>query len=193
MSLPATDTFSGSGALDASWTNAFGGSGFLQTSGAARSQAAGSNAAYWNADAFSDDQYSSIVVGTGGLDHYAMARASGAGVIFAAYLFGSTGMYRLVGGGSFTQISAVASGAVTTDTVRLEVSGSTLRGYKNGVQVGTDISDGTFTSGASGIFAFNSNNDIDSWEGGNLGGGGSILPLVACDMANMADMRGMRG
>lgn len=56
------------------------------------------------------------------------------------------------------------------DILRLEVSGSTLRVLRNGVQLGADITDSTYASGSAGIAYENTltAGALDNWSGGSL-------------------------
>jgi hypothetical protein len=77
-----------------------------------------------------------------------------------------------IAGGSATVLQSTAVTADVGDTLRIEVQGSTVRAYKNGVQVGSDQSDATYASGGGpgiegGYAGFDG---FDDFAGGDLGG-----------------------
>ena len=139
-------------------------------------------ASYWNATTFPNDQYSQAkitVTGTGG---------GGAGLGLGVRMSGTVGnatYYRLVidhassnnielsriVGGAFTQLWLRTQAFTNGDTLRLEVSGSTLTAKLNGTAIGTTYTDASpIASGRAGI-AFSSSETaatLDDWEGGDL-------------------------
>ncbi|MGE5392909.1 MAG: hypothetical protein ACM3NH_04150, partial [Candidatus Saccharibacteria bacterium] len=60
------------------------------------------------------------------------------------------------------------------DTIEIRAQGSTIKLYKNGAQIGSDIVDTTYATGNVGIASYNSafygSSRLDSWEGGPLSG-----------------------
>lgn len=74
-----------------------------------------------------------------------------------------------------TTIGDFANNMTEADVLRLEIEGTTLRVYKNGVQIGTDITDATYASGSTGLMQRSSlvvADQYDDFETGSLGGGG---------------------
>jgi hypothetical protein len=169
MALPATDDFAGSGALSANWTAQL--NSIARSSGVALGQTGAANStAFWNADAFANDQYSQCVMtaafsgigvrmaGTGGgADGYFMVGVSSA----------PAALYRL-DNGVFTFLQTVGA-TVNGDTLKLTIESTTLKAYINGVQTGTDQVDATYASGSAGILCFDTTGAVDNWEGGNVG------------------------
>lgn len=101
--------------------------------------------------------------------------------------------YRLMGNGSGYQLwksitgsfTSVTSGTGTTfangDVLRLEVQGTTLRMFKNGVQFGGDQTDASIATGHAGM-AYSSTESstagVDNFEGGDLTGGGGGTGII---------------
>jgi hypothetical protein len=73
--------------------------------------------------------------------------------------------------GAFTGIWTRTQAFTDGDTLRLEVQGTTLRAYLNGVQIGADTTDSSIASGATGI-AYSSLTSattlVDDFEGGDF-------------------------
>lgn len=188
MSLPAQEPFTGTGALSGSWTQV----GFsAQTLARNTNQGKATAAdglhdilAFWNADAFANDQYAQAVYVSGGAlgtnYAYLVVRGSGTGNAFVGYLFFTdstsgldhTGIIRYGANETPTTISTITTTVANGDLLRVEVSGTTLTAKKNGAIVGT-VTDATIASGSAGAGVFNTagagnNVLIDDWEGGNL-------------------------
>ena len=72
--------------------------------------------------------------------------------------------------GTLTTLSSNVGSAVTGDTVRLTVSGTTLNVYKNGVRVIGPVTDSSIASGQVGIFdtGTTNTNGFSAWTGGSL-------------------------
>ena len=191
MALPASDSFTGSAnaALSASWTTTTGlAAPMLNALGTgARTNAVTSDSgAWWNADAFADDQYAEIVVqacitDTNRCVGAAVRVAADANTFYAAICRGPTGanataaIRKAVGGSTAT----LASGTRTInvgDTLRCEVTGAnpaTIKLLVNGTQQLSTTDSDIDGGGAAGIFVFvdigaTSDAVIDSWTGGNL-------------------------
>lgn len=72
--------------------------------------------------------------------------------------------------GAFTQIWQRTKAITDGDVIRLEVIGTTLRAYINGVQLGADSTDASIATGAAGM-GYSSTTTaatLDNWEGGSL-------------------------
>lgn len=84
---------------------------------------------------------------------------------------------------AFTQITQRTQAFSDGDMLRLEASGTTLRVFRNGVQLGADITDANIASGSPGV-AYNSTitaGTLDDWEGGDItapGVGGTSKMLM---------------
>lgn len=176
MSLPATDAFTGTDGTaltthSASWTEMFPGSGGCSLSGNKVTGAFGA-AAFWNADTFNNDQYSQTVVDSSSRCG-PLVRGRQAGDATHDYyvalddlvVSGATILQACVNGSRTTIVSLASVPA--GHTCRLEVQGTTLRVYDNGVQVGTDQTDSNIADGSAGVCCAVSGTQ-DTWEGGNL-------------------------
>lgn len=189
MALPATDAFTGTSGTalqtnNASWSiNS--GSFVIQGNAVTPTGAGVECLARWNADTFSNDQYSQCVaaiLATGGVQAGVAVRVStsGAATGYGAYWDNTTAYIWKNVAGTWTQLGATVSPPAAGQVVRLEVSGTTLTLKYNGVTQATRT-DGDITSGAAGLSGYSSGGSgyLDDWEGGNLGGGGSIARLAA--------------
>jgi hypothetical protein len=176
MALPATDDFNRANAatLGANWTDQ--NAGMSVSSNKAVPTGGAFSQAYWNADIFDDDQYSQAVLGEIGFASSAqyvgaLVRASGAAsnndyMLYADFSDVYLGKWVAA---AFSLITTFSGQSTVGATYRLEVEGTTLRGYKNGVQLGTDQTDSALSSGSAGVMGFNSGTArMDDWEGGNL-------------------------
>lgn len=74
--------------------------------------------------------------------------------------------------GAHTVIREMATTFANGDTCKLEVTGTTLKVYKNGAQVGTDISDSDLASGQPGfkIYSVAGTARVDDFDAADLGG-----------------------
>ena len=133
----------------------------------------------WSAEGVPDNQYSSVVMLTSDMSSYTMfgpvVRAQVSG--FSGYAFRREGdfiyrMYKIVSG-SWTQLGSVFynPSEVSGDVLRLEIVGSTLKAFINGVLKRT-ASDSTYASGSPGIYIYQVGTSPvfygDDWEGGAI-------------------------
>jgi hypothetical protein len=180
VALPATEAFTGANdtALNvhsASWAH---NSGLLeiQSNGCAPDATGVECGARWTADAFANDQYSQCVLAAKsgstaeavgpGVRH----AAAGTGTYYGYYQDGgSTGYCFKMVAGTWTQLGATFGSAAAGVTLKLEVQGTTLTVYHNGVSQGTRT-DSAIASGVGGITGFGSSTGMraDIWEAGNL-------------------------
>lgn len=140
--------------------------------------------AMWGADSFSDDQFAEATVA--GLD--GTGAGTGIGLLLRADI--SNTFYRIFtnagstdnvtidwfDNGSFGSVLATRSSQFTDgDVLRAEAEGTTLRVYKNGVQLGADITDSSITTnggvGLSYSSALQPGATLDGWSGGDLSAG----------------------
>lgn len=186
----ASDDFNRADATDlgANWTNQNASSMDI-VSNQAKTTADASEAAYY-VGTFPDNQYSQVTtasVGAGALMGPTV-RASGVVpnnnyyVIIAFPSGAGQGIYKIVNNSS-SLLQSVSFNIVASDVLKLTVSGSTIKAYKNGAQQGTDQSDSSHASGNPGMFN-NQNAAIeaafDDWSGGGLG-------LTAVPIADISD------
>lgn len=198
MSLPATEPFTGTGALSASWTQVgFSAQTLARSSDVGKATAADSAhdvEAYWTGDTFSNDQYSQVTVSAGltsGLAFaQALVRASGTGSGSAKfYLFatdggsgsGHTSITKVTAGETYTTLQNITTTFANGNQLKISVNGTTIRAFKNGTQVGTDQTDSAIASGSAGCGVYNfGGNDIklDDWEGGNLSSSDTLMAQI---------------
>jgi hypothetical protein len=73
--------------------------------------------------------------------------------------------------GSYTLITTRVQAFSANDILRVEVQGTTLRVYRNGVQLGADITDSGRATGSAGImYSSGAIGTIDNFEGGDFAG-----------------------
>lgn len=75
---------------------------------------------------------------------------------------------------TYTMLSQRTQAWTDGDILRLEAQGSTLRVYRNGTQMGADITDSSISVGAAGVAhgASFATGFGDNWEGGDIAAGG---------------------
>jgi hypothetical protein len=195
MALPATENFTGTaGNLSASWTQQRTTRRVQRNgSGLGTQDAIDANDvnAFWNADAFANDQYSQIVpvgFGSGAMGVTVRAANTGDSAWDAYELYtdglsgaGHTELAVIVNGAS-TVLRSFATTVATGNTIKLDAVGTTLTAYKNGVSLGTQT-DSTYGSGSAGINSFwgtGAAPTFDNWEAGNVGTTAAAgMPTVA--------------
>jgi hypothetical protein len=181
MALPATDTFTGTNgaAINTSnWTTLLG--GFSINSNRAKGQAGADSLAFWDADTFADDQYAEVeYTNDSGYWGGPVVRAAATRGYWARTENSTTiTLYRIDSAVSFNLLQTMGSLTIANgDVIRIEAEGSTIRVYQNGVQVGTDQSDATYSSGSGGIATYTDGAWLDNFEAGNLGGGGGGIAV----------------
>lgn len=185
MTLPATDTFTVSSdqaltTYSASWTYNNGAFTVLAASDDVKSiTSLTETAAHWNADSFNNDQYSqgtkrgttSNCIGVAVRCHASSA------IWYGYYTDGGTQWLYKNNGATWTQLSTSTTDVADGDTLRLEVSGTTLTARLNGSTTNAPASqtDSAIASGYAGLCGYdNSTPRIDDWEGGNLSTGATI-------------------
>jgi hypothetical protein len=177
VSLPASDNFNRADAnpIGGNWTTVPGANPFQILGQKAQGTVANvSNASYWNADAFADDQWSQLT-------HVVRETNSGAGPIVRAqadantfYLFAAISSvsryYRCVGG-SMTQLGSNAGNTWEGVPLKLEVVGDVLTGYIDGAAQSTRTDSNIPGGGAAGMRAYGTAHKLDDWSGGNMATG----------------------
>lgn len=142
--------------------------------------------AYWNADAFNDDQYSQAVVTVGTNGYIGVAvRLSGTTGSQNGYgvslevAAGGCDIYKWVSGTR----STIGSCSVTWTnghTLRISVTGSSITVTDNGSTIGT-ATDSAVTTGDPGLLGYSDTGSLmTNWQGDNVGGGGgpTINPAI---------------
>lgn len=137
---------------------------------------------------FDDDQSSTITVGSitafyfiGVVVRYA---STGGGVGYMAFYDTDNGRFTVVryaaGAVAATLRITTSFSMVATDTLTLSITGTTLKGFKNGVQIGADIvvtGADIVTGGQPGISGFETGGSfISAWQGVDASGGASGNP-----------------
>lgn len=157
---------------------------------------------YTPADSIADDQAVEFTVASGAVDDYlALLRHDGnaSATTYRFQISGGVVVLRIINAGAPGSTLASGGSVVAGDVVRYEAIGATtLNAYVNGSLAFTYDASGDSPLLTSGAVSVQFDRTIDGagdsfkvYE--DAGGGGSILPLVAVDMRNMADMGGMRG
>ena len=186
-----TDDFNrADGAMGANWTTFAEGGGVTaptilsnQLVGNVPSSS-GESGALWNANTFANDQFAEFTVGTTALasskwmglitravdiDHYYLLIYFNNGGTPTLWIFAKTANNTYTSGASTSIGSFLSPG----DVVRMEVSGTVVTGYVNGVsKVGWNDTSNTYPSGTTGVTFFDNSTggSVDSWSGGDLGG-----------------------
>ncbi|OGJ01436.1 hypothetical protein A3G53_03110 [Candidatus Nomurabacteria bacterium RIFCSPLOWO2_12_FULL_44_11] len=177
LTVPATDNFDRADAtsLGSNWTQIGGANGI--SGNKVRTNASGfqSDVAFWKANSFNADQYAQINITN---PQYAgilgpVVRGGGTwGQLTEKFYVYSC---RDSSGSVFKRVNGVETtlanlpGCASGDVLRLEISGSTLKAFKNGVQQGGNIIDTSIVSGSAGLYFYNAVTSAraDNWEGGN--------------------------
>lgn len=178
----ASDNFNraNAGTLGANWTAITDGMQVVSNTARPNGTGAATNhqISWYNATAFTGDHYSEVLIDSslgniGGVVVRAQAGGSSYALLCRPGLNTTLiGIFDNVGG--FTTLQDMGTAAVTGRTQRLWISGSTLRWYEDGVQIGSDVTDGTITGGQPGVFGRNDNVLIlDDWAAADIGGGGN--------------------
>jgi hypothetical protein len=193
MALPATDNFNRgpAGTGGANWTDQFGGITIPVTNTIKGTTAGDYNLALWNADVFSNDQYSQAKYLGGAFAGVGVRHSGSAGSRNAYYLLcnqaGATRLTKVVAG---TLTDLIAPGSVpdpaTNDIIKISVVGTLITVYINGVSQGS-ANDSSLTSGSAGVLFYDTNAELDDWEGGNAGGG-AVLTGTAIGGITEADV-----
>lgn len=190
MSILATDNFNrADGGLGANWTTVTGEGSPAIVSNVVQTGATGTDSlAYYNAATWPNDQYSAVKLVTAatafcgngpvvraaaGADTYYQLEGNFAGSGPAA---GLRLLKRVAGTG--TQLVQNSYAWSAGDTARLEIIGTTLTGYINGVSRIT-ATDAALASGNAGLIVYVDSGltllaKIDDFEGGDFGGGAIV-------------------
>lgn len=184
----ATDNFNraNESPMAGNWTNVQGEFDLVSNAAQPQSLAVDSGARY-NAITWPDDHYSQAKLtinntGGGGVGIGLLVRCSTSAVTFYRLAIDHAGASNMEIGrtvaSAFTSLSVQTAGAWTDgDTWKFTASGTgatvTLQVYKNGVQVGTDVTDSSanrLLTGQGGIFYSSAatSASLDDWDGGSL-------------------------
>lgn len=123
-----------------------------------------------------DDQWCEVVVPdvSGDYDCSCVLRSgSGTGTVWSFWIGGAGGSVDQMGTGAFGSNIATRDPTLALGNgdyvMRLEAQGTTWKCYKNGVQVGGDVTSGYATTGKPGFFSYDSAGPFTAWTGGRFG------------------------
>ncbi len=189
MALPASDTFTrADGALGANWTGVATGTGNL---GIVSFDAVRTDGPYgisfWNADVFSNDHYSEIIVTADNYPAPAVRLSAGGGgngyMAILNSISSKVAFFKLVAG-EFILINDLEYEIPATGPVaRLTVSGTTLTLSVNGTDV-QSVTDAAVASGSAGM-VIESDGAIGAWSGDNLAPSGTLNTLFGVALASV--------
>lgn len=167
----ASDDFNraNSGDLGANWTTNEGGGPALSGNAAVGADG-GYGSDFYNAVSFTADHLSQITK-IGADDYVAPAVRMTSGRNWYAY-FSHGEIQSNIGGSTGGISSASAYGA--GDVAKLEISGSTLSWYVNGVLDGSFF-DPSLSTGQPGVATFDTSGTLDDWSGADLGAAATIV------------------
>jgi hypothetical protein len=123
-----------------------------------------------------------------GIGPAARCAASSAVTYYAYVLFGGDAAYlvEITAGGENILDTGAAISANTNYTLRLEVEGTTIRGYRNGT-LDVSVTDASLSSGAPGIMAYGGGDAgtyITTWTATDLASGTTYTQAVAGSLAS---------
>jgi len=192
MAILATDNFNRANAnpIGSPWTTASGESAMQIVSNACTpSSTAADCGAYHSTITWPNDQYSKAklsVSGTAGSQAGAVLKvrqASGARTCYQLEVDHAATLNVCISkvvAGAFTSLTGfpVTQAWTDGDTWEIRAVGTTLKVFRNGVQVGPTATDNAIASGSAGIgySSVETSCTIDDWEGGDFSGG--LAPLL---------------
>ncbi len=170
------------GALGSNWSSSGGAAAYTIVSNtAASSNAEVEEAVWWNATTFAADHFAEVTITTVSANAFIgpAVRISSGGNYYGFYGDNSARYLIRVVGGTWTSLATTGTGFANGNVVRLEVEGTTLRAYINGV-LWTSTTDSNLSSGSAGITSWANNADgrLDDFTAADLGGGGAATSLV---------------
>lgn len=171
LALPASDNFNRADSNPISGGNWTGVVNNLQiTTNIAYGNTFAYALAYWSADAFNADHYSQVKLATSPSDGGPAVRVSAGpnSYHFDLKAGNNCNMVKLVAG-SFTNLQTGLTSPANGDTCYIEVVGTTIKVKINGVQVGTDQTDSSLSSGSAGIFDYDQAGGSDDFLADNIG------------------------
>ena len=186
MTLPVSDNFNRTNANPAggNWTPAT--TNVIQILSNRLVGVSGFGFSYWNADTPLGAQWASckmpnsaarsggpavrIQVGTGTREGYRYNVNDGT---LSKYV-----------GGTGTVLQTITDTPSTTAVYKLEAIGSTIKVYKDGVQIGTDVTDTAWSSGSVGVWHSASSAEIDDWAADTAG---TVVTAGNSAQANASD------
>lgn len=168
---PFTDNFNrADGPLGANWTIQLGSNMAIASNQVVTTVATTDQFAFWDADAFANNQYSKIRATQKVDGAIAAARCSSTGGTTNAYWVRKDGIHKFVNG-AYTQLLSNDAAALGVNSIlEIRVSGTTIERYVDGVLDGS-VTDASLSSGSAGFGQYSDNGSTvgcDDWEGGDL-------------------------
>jgi hypothetical protein len=165
------------GALGSNWTILVGTNPYSIISNvAATNGASAENCTIYNAFTPADNQWAEVTITQTGADAYVGPAVRGSGTSWYVF-YGDTGnraLYRIVSG-TPTSLASSATGFAVNDVIRLEVEGTTLRAYVNGV-LWTSVTDSSLASGNTGMATWSTSTSgrVDNFTADNVAADQSV-------------------
>ena len=171
---PSFDNFNrANGGLGSNWTTSNGSA--LQISSNQVTTTNSNQGSFWNAVTFSSDQFSEIVVNPATLTFSFVAatvrHVTGGNSYSCLENFNSVQMFKMVAGNTNTSLGSFSTTPANGDLIRLEISGTSLSCYRNGVLVIGPVTDSSYATGQPGVTSSYDGTHVaalDSWSGGSL-------------------------
>ena len=180
-----------SGTLGADWTDAGAGMQIVSNTARGDTTTADYDIAWYDAGAFANDHYSEATLGNvATMTDFAflVVRAVGTDAAslrgYAMALYKPTPqiiLYSMDAGEAFTQLEVWEASSTFTDgdVYKISVVGTTLRGYRNSVELtNSPFTSSTYSSGAAGLGANDNLVSWDNWTGADIGGAAAPRGLL---------------
>jgi hypothetical protein len=150
----------------------------------------GNSVSFWKAGASAANHSSQVTVTTAGRYTGTAVRWTGTGGTACGYIVLTDGINIVIyrcDNGVFTAVSTGTATVANGDLVKLDVVGSALTAYVNGVSALTG-SDATYASGAYGIYGEQTDSFalIDNWVGVDAASGALPFPVMVRQAVNRA-------
>ncbi len=173
----ATDNFNRTDAatLGASWTEIVTGYSISSNTATPKNFSGTMQCAYYTGAASGSDQFSQCTTTNAYIGGPGVRLSDGGGGTVSGYFLrggvgdGGIALYRYNAGTPALLQDFTSQTMSDGGVYRIEAQGTTIRCYKNAVQLGTDQTEGTHSTGQPGIFGVYNTYDIhDDWSGGDL-------------------------
>jgi hypothetical protein len=170
--VTATDNFNRANAnpIGGNWSTVGGLTAMQVTNNAVTGTVHGTdNAVYWNANTFSNDQYSQFrVLSVSHVYKGLIVRCNGNNMYLAEVRDNSIAFWKYVNG-AWTWLGSGSITQAAGDIFKFTATGTKLELFQNGISRGS-VNDSSLTSGSPGIHSMSSSttDTIDDWEGGSI-------------------------
>jgi hypothetical protein len=165
MAMPASDNFNRA-AIGTGWTNIAGGI-VIVSSTTAQGSGASTNSAYWNADTPGADQFARCTVASGGGDDGPACRMVADDSFY--YLdIRYDGIWHLAKriAGTNTELAS-GTGIAFLSIFEVRAVGTTITGWDDGAQLGTNQTDSAIASGRFGVMSYGTTGHLDDFYANN--------------------------